>query len=288
MTSLDPGDRQREAVPAERERDDVHRPAVSRIGAVRTLDVGSVKWKRLPPPGAGSTQMRPWWRSTTVLQTVRPMPLPGTSSSLCRRWPKSNTRSAYSGSIPMPLSVTVNSHSASPGRAAMAISGGSSPRNLTALAIRFWNSWASWTACAGSRGSAPTRTSRAGGLQVGRERGEHPVDHGAAVDLGQLVLAAADARVLADAVEQRRHAVHAADEVLEQLALLGVELSPDSGARGSARSPRSRAAATAGRATRRPRSGPGRRWSGRARRRGGRRPRSARRRSVRSSTQASQ
>ena len=37
---------------------------------------GSVKRKALPPPSAGSTQMRPPWASTTRRHTARPMPVP--------------------------------------------------------------------------------------------------------------------------------------------------------------------------------------------------------------------
>ena len=58
----------------------------------------------------------------------------------------------------MPLSATVNSHAAPASSAVIVISGGASRRNLTALAIRFWNSCASAAGCAVSTGSAPTST----------------------------------------------------------------------------------------------------------------------------------
>lgn len=40
---------------------------------------GSVKQNTLPvpPPGDGSTQMRPWWRSTIFWHTAWPRPVPG-------------------------------------------------------------------------------------------------------------------------------------------------------------------------------------------------------------------
>ena len=50
--------------------------------------------------------MRPPWRSTILRQIASPMPVPGYASLAWRRWKITKTRSAYSGSMPMPLSAT--------------------------------------------------------------------------------------------------------------------------------------------------------------------------------------
>ena len=57
--------------------------------------------------GAGTSQMRPPWNSTILLQIARPMPVPVYSSLGCRRWKITKIRSAYRGAMPMPLSLTV-------------------------------------------------------------------------------------------------------------------------------------------------------------------------------------
>ena len=186
----------------------------------------------------------------------------GTSSSLCSRWPKSKTRSAYSGSMPMPLSATVNSQSASPGWPSMAISGGASLRNLTALAIRFWNSWASWMACAGSRAAwrRPRRARRR--LEVGRQRPQ------ASSTTSRMSSSAASASSPARTREySRMPSSRASSGARRRRGGRAARAAPRRacrrrGAPGSARSRRSRASATAGRARRRRRSGRGRRWSG--------------------------
>ena len=56
--------------------------------------------------------MRPPWRSTIFLHTAKPIPVPGYSSRVCKRWKMTNIRSAYWGSMPIPLSFTENSQSA--------------------------------------------------------------------------------------------------------------------------------------------------------------------------------
>jgi hypothetical protein len=71
--------------------------------------VGIVNLKVAPRPVSDSTQMRPPWRSTTFLQSANPMPVPGISLP-CRRLNMPNTSLASAGSIPMPLSLTENSH----------------------------------------------------------------------------------------------------------------------------------------------------------------------------------
>ena len=63
-----------------------------------------MKWKVAPLPGCDSTQIRPPWRSTIVLQMARPMPVPGYSVRRCSRWKISKIRSLYFASMPMPLS----------------------------------------------------------------------------------------------------------------------------------------------------------------------------------------
>ena len=50
--------------------------------------------------------MLPAWRWITRLTVVSPMPVPGNSLSACRRWKGLNSRSAYLGSNPAPLSHT--------------------------------------------------------------------------------------------------------------------------------------------------------------------------------------
>ncbi len=54
--------------------------------------LGSVKLKRVPRPGAESSQIRPPWPSTISLQIARPRPVPGYSSLVCRRWKSSKIR----------------------------------------------------------------------------------------------------------------------------------------------------------------------------------------------------
>jgi hypothetical protein len=68
-----------------------------------------VKRKVAPPPGAGSTQMRPPWRSTMVAQSASPRPVPGMSVP-CSRFKGLKIVSLYSGGMPCPLSCTANSH----------------------------------------------------------------------------------------------------------------------------------------------------------------------------------
>src|SRR5215213_3046790 len=102
---------------------------------------GIVNQKVDPPPGVSSTQSVPPWRSTIRLQTARPMPIP--------------------------LSRTENSHapccrseSADGWRSAETwMRGGASPRNLMALATRFWNTWVNCVASPTTVGSGSWVTS---------------------------------------------------------------------------------------------------------------------------------
>lgn len=68
-----------------------------------------VKRNALPPPPAGSTQMRPPWASTIRRQTASPMPMPSVRRST--RENRSKILLECSGSTPMPLSRTVTTHS---------------------------------------------------------------------------------------------------------------------------------------------------------------------------------
>ena len=82
----------------------------SRGGLGQPSSAGSVNAIRVPPSGRGSAQIRPPWRSTTLLAIASPMPVPGyrracAGAGTCRR---SARRAA--ASIPMPLSSTVNRH----------------------------------------------------------------------------------------------------------------------------------------------------------------------------------
>jgi hypothetical protein len=69
----------------------------------------SVKRNALPPPSAGSTQMRPPWASTIRRQTASPIPMPSVRRST--RENRSKILLECSGSTPMPLSRTVTTHS---------------------------------------------------------------------------------------------------------------------------------------------------------------------------------
>src|SRR5204863_1582512 len=121
--------------------------------------LGSVKWNWLPSPGAEVTQMRPPWRSATFLQIARPMPVPGYSPIACSRWNSMKMRSKYCGSMPMPLSAMLMCHSPASSTAPTWIWGARSLlRNLSALPMRFWNTWASCTSSASTVGSASAVT----------------------------------------------------------------------------------------------------------------------------------
>src|SRR5947207_1377965 len=114
---------------------------------------GSVKWNWLPSPSVELTQMRPPWRSMTFLQMARPMPVPGYSPIVCSRWNSMKMRSKYCGSIPMPLSAMVRCHSPAFSSAETSMRGTPLPRNLSALAIRFWKSCASCISSASTLGN---------------------------------------------------------------------------------------------------------------------------------------
>ncbi len=62
--------------------------------------------KVAPRPGSDSTQIRPPWRSTILLQIAKPMPVPGYCVRVCRRSKIRKMRSRDSGAMPMPLSRT--------------------------------------------------------------------------------------------------------------------------------------------------------------------------------------
>src|SRR5215470_6973018 len=131
------------------------RQAVAAAGAALSIGpwVGSSKKNVVPLPGSDSTQIRPPCRSMIFLQIARPTPVPGYVRRLCNRWKMTKMRSAYSGSMPMPLSRTDTTQRPFTGRAAMCTRGGSWRRNLIALPIRFWNSWRTCEASAGTIGS---------------------------------------------------------------------------------------------------------------------------------------
>ena len=100
---------------------------------------------RVPPSGRGSALIDPSWCSTTLRAIARPMPVPGNVSRVCRRWNIPKIRSAYCGSMPIPLSSTAKRQTA-PSRSALTRTCGTVPgaTNLIALVIRFWSSCASW------------------------------------------------------------------------------------------------------------------------------------------------
>src|ERR1700693_498130 len=100
---------------------------------------GRVNLKVEPEPDCDSTQILPPSRSTIFLQMARPMPLPAYSERACKRWKTIKMFCAYSGAIPIPLSLTRNSQRWSAFSACMEITGGAVPRNLMAFPIRFWN-----------------------------------------------------------------------------------------------------------------------------------------------------
>src|SRR3954462_6529494 len=103
--------------------------------SLRAGQRGRVKRNALPPPSAGSTQMRPPWASTTRRQTARPIPTPSVSLSARENMPK--IRPAWSCSTPGPLSRTVTTHSRLSRSADTSTRGGASPRNFSAFAMRF-------------------------------------------------------------------------------------------------------------------------------------------------------
>src|SRR5439155_26831712 len=129
-----------------------------RLGHGAPAPSATVKWKTVPRSAPGSTQMRPPWRSTIFLTMARPTPVPGYASRVCRRWNISKTRSRLRGSMPMPLSAISKCQCSPSLRARISMRGAASPRNFSALAMRFWNSWASWTQSAWTVGRSAAST----------------------------------------------------------------------------------------------------------------------------------
>ena len=187
---------------------------------------GIVKQKLLPPAGARSTQMRPWWRSTIRLQIDSPMPLPGYCVAAVQ--PLEDAEDALGVARVDPDAVVGDAES--PARCPRArrdtsTRGGSSARNLIPLPIRFWNSWRSWPSSPRTVGRSPvddrsrptprsvvcmppsvSRTSSAQSTGPSRYS-EVP-----------------DARVGEQVVDQALHAVHAVDREPDELVRVRVEL----------------------------------------------------------------
>ena len=60
-----------------------------------------------PRPGSLSTQIRPPWAWTILLQMARPAPVPSNSSRVCSRRKSWKIVAWNWGSMPIPLSLTV-------------------------------------------------------------------------------------------------------------------------------------------------------------------------------------
>ena len=169
--------------------------------------------------------MRPWWRSTIRLQIDSPMPLPGYSSRPCRRLKTLKMRSAWRGSMPMPLSDTRNSHASS-----LALGGHLDARRvlgpeLDPVADQVLEQLAQLALVAPHarqladrrRWRPPRRRSSACPPSVSRTSSAH-------VDRAEPVLRRAGARVGEQVVDQALHAVHAVDREPDELVRVRVEL----------------------------------------------------------------
>ncbi len=95
---------------------------------------GTVKQNLVPSVTPVSSQIRPPKYSMIFRHIARPMPVPGYAARSCRRWKIRKTRSAYCGSIPIPLSVTENDQNAPSRSAVTTMRGGCSPRELQRVA----------------------------------------------------------------------------------------------------------------------------------------------------------
>ena len=87
-----------------------------------------------------------------------PMPVPSYCERGCSRWKMTKIRSAYSASIPIPLSETRNFQHSPSRTAESSARGAASPRNLIAFPIRFWNTTRSSDASPMTVGSSPSTT----------------------------------------------------------------------------------------------------------------------------------
>ncbi len=230
---------------------------------------GRVKLKVAPRSDCtGSSQMRPPWNSTMRRHRASPMPVPPYWSRRCSRWKTAKIRSAYCGSMPMPLSRTVTRHSA-PGRARRRSTTGGDV--LAAVLDRVADE------------VLEQRGEQRPVAVDGRQRGQ-PLDPapGSRDPVAQRARAwssaasrstgtnasvrAPDPRQRQQVGDQDLHALRAVDGEVDVLPGPVVELRRRTGARAAGRSSRPCAAARTGRARRRRRTAAGRRWSARARR----------------------
>ena len=72
---------------------------------------GEAEGRCRPPGRRCRARCGPPWYSTILRHIARPMPVPAYSSLACSRWKITKIRSAYSASMPMPLSRTRTRHS---------------------------------------------------------------------------------------------------------------------------------------------------------------------------------
>ena len=144
---------------------------------------GTVKQNLAPSVTLVSSQMRPPKYSMIFRHMARPIPVPGYVALSCRRWKIRKTRSAYCGSIPIPLSVTENTQNAPSRLAVMAMRGGCSPLNFSALLSRFWKTTLRSVACARTTGSGAASTT-APAWSIRSDRFAFAVASAASLDTG--------------------------------------------------------------------------------------------------------
>ena len=193
-------------------------------------------------------------------------------------------RSAYSGSIPIPLSETRKRQQSSSRSAASSTRGAASPRNLIALRDQVLEDEPQQPRVAADGRQRADLDDSAPLSSIARARSVRTRAHQrVAVDVGVRLLHPPDARERQQVVDQVLHAPRAVDREADVLVRARVELPAVALLQQLAEATRPCAAAPGGRARRRRRTARARRWSaaGRTRRRAARR---ARRRSARASS----